>query len=310
VAVIRQLRLPTPRWLLELAIVGGAYYGSARRGLALGVVGHRVTPLGPATGVAVIAFLAFGFGVWPAVLAAAFAVNVPITPSTLAAAAIAVGNTAAPLLAAWLLRAARFRIQLDRLRDALALCAFALLVMTVSASVGTATLVASGAVSDARFDDTWLVWWTGDAMGVLIVAPFLWSLWSWWPLHRARPDWRRVGEAVLLFSVLGVTAWAISMSTDPLLFVVLPLLVWIGWRYQQRGAGPAALLVSLIFTIAAAHRTGVFEDMTLLRRMEVLQAFNTAVCLASFVFAAAVAQRRAEQDALYAREHRIAETLQ
>jgi len=43
--------------------------------------------------------------------------------------------------------------------------------------------------------------------------------------------------------------------------------------------------------------------------MGVLQAFNTAVCLASFFFAAAVTQRRSELEHLYQQEHQVAATL-
>ena len=66
--------------------------------------------------------------------------------------------------------------------------------MTVSASIGAGTLVASGAIPSSQLPAAWAVWWTGDAMGVLAVAPFLlclplfrelerwpWSAWRCWP---------------------------------------------------------------------------------------------------------------------------------
>src|SRR2546428_629629 len=83
----------------------------------------------------------------------------------------------ARLLAATLLTRAGFRPELDRLRDALALIFLgALLSMTVSATVGTVALASVQRTSTAGFLGTWSVWWTGDAMGVLVVAPFLFTL--------------------------------------------------------------------------------------------------------------------------------------
>ena len=46
---------------------------------------------------------------------------------------------------------------------------------SISATVGTSVLVLTHAVPSNDFWSTWAVWWTGDAMGVLLVAPFLLS---------------------------------------------------------------------------------------------------------------------------------------
>src|SRR4029077_16088252 len=74
---------------------------------------------------------------------------------------------------------AGFRPELDRLRDAVAIIVLgALVAMTISATAGTSVLVLSGAVPTTSFASTWAVWWTGDAMGVLLVAPFLLSMLS------------------------------------------------------------------------------------------------------------------------------------
>ena len=102
---------------LKTVLVGGAYYLAARLGLRVALIERNVTPLWPPTGIAVVAFLLLGRGVWPGVSLAAFLVNLPITPNPLAAAATAAGNTLAPFAAAELLRAADFRKEIDRLRD-------------------------------------------------------------------------------------------------------------------------------------------------------------------------------------------------
>src|SRR5207249_4561970 len=77
----------------------------------------------------------------------------------------------------------------------------ALLAMTVSATGGTLTLVLSGAVPATSFWPTWSVWWTGDAMGVLVVAPFLLSLRS--GSSHVPPSWRRRAEAGVVVVATG-----------------------------------------------------------------------------------------------------------
>src|SRR6267143_625006 len=163
--------------LLQLTVVALAYWFAGSLSLRLALVHGQVTPIWPPTGIALIAILVLGRRVWPAVFLAALAVNLPIGPSTWGAMSIAAGNTIAPLAAGALLERARFRIELDRLRDATALILLgALVAMTISATAGTCVLVLSNTVSTDGFWSTWAVWWTGDAMGVLLVAPFLLNL--------------------------------------------------------------------------------------------------------------------------------------
>ena len=131
----------------SLLLVAVAYYAAAKLGLRLALVGRNITPFWPPTGIAVVAFILLGRSVWPGVALAAFAVNLPISTNGLAGAATAAGNTLAPLVAATLLSRIGFHRQIDRLRDATAIVFVgALLSMSISASVGTGTLVASGAL--------------------------------------------------------------------------------------------------------------------------------------------------------------------
>jgi len=128
-------------------LVAVACYAAAELGLRLALVGRNITPFWPPTGIAVVAFILLGRSVWPGVALAALAVNLPIRTTALAAAATAAGNTLAPVVAATLLAKIGFHRQIDRLRDATAIVFVgALLSMTISASVGTGTLVASGAL--------------------------------------------------------------------------------------------------------------------------------------------------------------------
>jgi integral membrane sensor domain MASE1/anti-sigma regulatory factor (Ser/Thr protein kinase) len=287
------------RWssAASLILVAVAYYASAKLGLQLALVGRNITPFWPPTGIAVVAFILLGRSVWPGVALAAFAVNLPISANGLAAAATAAGNTLAPLVAATLLSKVGFRRQIDRLRDATAIVFVgALLSMSVSASVGTGTLVASGVVAVHELPGSWAVWWAGDAMGVLVVTPFVLSLVL--PRHRpGRSGWGHV-EAAVLFALLAVVSLT-AMGTDlQVMFLVIPLLGWAAWRFQQRGAAPAALLVVLIASWAAAKGVGPFRAGTLLEKMLMLQAFNATVAFCSFFFAALVTERMQAHQAL------------
>ena len=280
---------------LKALLVGVAYYVAARLGLRVALIEKNVTPLWPPTGIAVVAFLLLDRRVWPGVALAALLVNLPIT-SPLAAMATAAGNTLAPLVAAEMLRLLGFRKEFDRVRDAASIVFAALFSMLISATIGAAALVLSDAVPSSRFASAWAVWWTGDAMGVLVIAPFLFSLLLF--RRSGGRSWVRWSEAAVLFAALTVVTLAVDRSHHSLLFLTLPLLGWAAWRFQLRGAAPAALLVAGITTWAADHGWGPFGSGTLFGKMLTLQAFNATVALTSFFFAALVTERIRAREAL------------
>src|SRR6202171_5578863 len=92
------------RAFVRLALVALAYWLTARLSLNLALVHGQVSPIWPPTGIALVAFLLIGRRAWPAIAVAAFAVNLPLGPSPVSAAVIAVGNTLAPLVSVELLR--------------------------------------------------------------------------------------------------------------------------------------------------------------------------------------------------------------
>lgn len=159
-----------------------------------------------------------------------------------------------------------FRPQLDRLRDALAIVFLAVLGSTlISATIGATTLVVSHAIAEARFLGAWSVWWAGDAMGILVVAPFLLTLRTIRE-HPIPRGWKVV-EAIALGAVLVGISFLILVTDLPILFLLLPVLGWAAWRFQQPGAAPAALVVSLFATWAAVGRQGLFAGLTLSEEM-------------------------------------------
>jgi integral membrane sensor domain MASE1 len=276
---------------LRILAVAAVYYGSARLGLLQQLVRGQVTPLWPPTGVALAGLLFFGPRVWPGIALGAFLVNVFLGPSAVAVLFITAGNTLAPVCAYLMLRRVGFRDRLDRLRDGLALIFLgALAGMLVSSTVGSTVLVLSGALDRSDFWPAWSVWWTGDAMGILLVTPFLLLLRrARWPMLTPPARWI---EAVALLAVTAVaTVLATNTGSSSLLFLVFPCLIWAAFRFQLAGAAPCALGVSTLAIHAAAVESGPFAGEDLFSRMVTLQAFNGATALTALLLAAVITER-------------------
>jgi integral membrane sensor domain MASE1 len=275
--------------------VAGCYYLAARLGLLQALVNDQVTPLWPPTGVALVALLLGGLRLWPAIALAAFAVNASLG-DVATAVVICAGNTLAPVVGCLLLRRAGFRPEVDRTRDALSLVLLgAFAGMLVSATVGSGALLVSGVIGGADFWSTWSVWWTGDVLGVLVVVPLVLAARSW---RGFRPSPRRSAEALaLLSSTAAVMAMATTVDIR-LMYLVFPFLIWAAFRFQHAGTAPCALIATLLAAHGAARATGPFEELELLVRMVMLQAFNGTVVTTALLLSAVVAERNAARSAI------------
>ncbi|MEU0370168.1 MASE1 domain-containing protein [Streptomyces sp. NPDC006283] len=277
---------------LRILVFAAVYYGAARIGLLQQLVRGQVTPLWPPTGVALAGLLVLGLRIWPGIALGAFLVNVSLGPSVVSVLAIAAGNTVAPVCAYLMLRGVGFRTELNRLRDVLSLVFLgALAGMLLSATVGSGVLVLSGALAPGDFWPTWSVWWTGDAMGILVVTPFLLVLRrARWP-SRSVPGRRWLEALLLAFGTVCATLLATRTPHSTLLFLVFPFLIWAAFRFRLAGAAPCALVVSTLAILAAAGDSGPFTGEGLLSAMVTLQAFNGTTALTALLVAAVITER-------------------
>jgi integral membrane sensor domain MASE1 len=162
----------------HLVPMGGlalAYVAAGRLGLSLDAVGGFATLVWAPTGIALAALVYYGRGLWPAVAAGAFAVNLWNGAAPWVAAGIAAGNTLEAVVGALLLeRVAQPKLPLRRLGDVIAFLVLAAGVATaISATVGVASLALGGVVVSADLARTWGAWWLGDAVGAMVVGPAL-----------------------------------------------------------------------------------------------------------------------------------------
>ncbi|MEU3777752.1 MASE1 domain-containing protein [Streptomyces sp. NPDC032472] len=275
---------------LRILAVAAAYYATGRIGLQLRVIvgGAEVTPLWAPTGIAVAALLWWGLRVWPGITLGAYLSIEHISTFQPADLGLLVGNTLAPVCAYLMLRRVGFRPEMDRLRDGLALVFLGgLLPMLISATIGAATLEATGDLPPDQFWSVWAAWWTGDAMGVLLVTPVLLVL----PRLRRPEDPLRAAEAAALFAGCAAVTVFAARSSLSLLFLVFPMLIWVAVRFQHSVGAPCALLVSVLAIWAAIDQAGPFARHSLFDVMVNLQGLNGSAALTVLLLSALVTEQ-------------------
>ncbi|WP_211294275.1 MASE1 domain-containing protein [Lentzea kentuckyensis] len=291
------------RTTFTMLAVAVAYYATAKVGLVLALVKGQVTPLWLPTGISVAALLMSGLRIWPGIALGALSANIALGAGPWAIVMITIGNTAAPLAAWYLLTRFGFRPQIDRLRDALLLVfAGALGAMLISALIGATALKIDGNIPWHEMPAVVAVWWTGDAMGVLVFTPLLLTLPRQW---YASP--RRLAEACALLIATAFVATFVTVSESRLLFLVFPMLIWAALRFQHAIAAPCAVVISIAAVMSAA--SGHFVDNDLLGTMIVLQAFNGSVALTGLILSAITSERNEARQAIEHACEQLAETV-
>jgi two-component system CheB/CheR fusion protein len=286
--------------LLGVVAVAIVYFVAARLGLSMASLAEQVSPVWPPTGIALATLLLLGRGFWPGVTLGALAANAMTSAPLATACGIAVGNTLEAIVGAALLERVGFRTSLERVRDvaALIVCA-ALASTTLSATIGVASLCLGGVQPWAAFGPLWSVWWIGDLMGALVVAPAL-LVWA-----RIEPmGWsvrRRLEAVVLVAATVAITLIAFagrqsgSTTRYPLQYAILPVIVWGALRFRQTGATMLTFLLSSMAIASTLAGTGPFAASATNEGLILLQLFLAVVAVTGLFLGAAMSERNAAE---------------
>jgi signal transduction histidine kinase len=284
-------------FVLKLAVVGLAYYGAGRIGLALAYLNGAVAALWPPAGLGVAVLFLYGLRLWPAIVIGDLFLGDYSTPlGTVLAQTL--GNTVAIVAAALLLRRlTRGSGGLERVVDVLALVASALVAATVSAAFGPLSLRLGNVISAGEFGEVFRTWLVGDACGVLVVAPLILT---WATAGRAGLHRRELVEGTVMLVVLVALAELPPQRDVP--YIVFPALLWAALRFGPRGAATAVFVVCSITVWNTAQNDGPFVRDTITQSLLTTQLFITIAALTSLVLAAETAERTRSGEALAASE--------
>ena len=289
------------RYTTQLAAVAIAYLGAAKLGLLAAVAQEVVSSAWPPSGVALATLLLLGLRYWPGIAVGALLLNWTAGVPVVGAAGIALGNTLEAVSAVWLLRrVTEFRPSLERLRDVLALVTLGALVSTtVSATIGIASLWASGLVGRDALGHLWFVWWSGDALGDALVAPLLLT-WA----RPTRPAGRSVEAAALVVLLVLLTALLLR-SPITYVYAVFPVAVWAAVRFGPRGSATATALIAGLMIWYTLRGLGPFAGATPAEDLTLLQTFLALASVTGLVLAAATAERGVAESAARESEQRF-----
>ena len=271
----------------------------ARLGLSYASIGHSVSLVWPPTGIAIAALTMLGYRYWPGVAIGAFLANAGTPVPLLAAAGIAAGNTLEGLVGAILLRRSGGpHPHLDSIRSVRALVLGAAPGgALVSAMVGASVLAVIGEIARRDIPQTVAVWWTGDLLGALVVAPVLLA---WATTRESRAIPRGVLEITLLCLgtvlvaelVLGRGVHLPLLGSVDYLYLLFPFVMWAAIHFGARGASLTTLTVAVVAVWHATRGAGPFITGSAAGTLFAVTCYLAAVAITGLALAAAVARER------------------
>jgi PAS domain S-box-containing protein len=249
-------RAPNPASRLVALALGSAigYFVLARIGYAFMIQPASVA-VWPASGAMLAGLVLLDRRYWPLALAGGFAGNLAADVVRHASFPIAAFGSAANSLealvaAAVLIYACGRPITMGTRREVVALVVGAAGVSNgVTAFLGALVLSSNGSLT---FWERWFAWWSGDGLGMLIVAPVILTGAALVRSRRLIPL-RTIAEAALICLAIALIAY-VALAGDPRLggllgqypYLAFPLLLWMAVRFGPPGAAVAMLTLASI----------------------------------------------------------------
>lgn len=254
-----------------------------------------VTVFWPGAGVALAALLLGGIRFGAAVYVGAVAGWIAAGQAPAVAAVIAAGGVLEPLLAAWLLsRKGGFDVSLGTTREFFRLCYLgALLSSCVGALVGVGTLTLAGHLPAHDFWHQLSHWWMGDALGIVVLTPFI-MVWRQPPRVQA---WR-APEAMVLFGLAFLVGPIIFLDWFRSIFGLVNrgywmylLVSWAAVRLGLHGVLLVLLLAVLQALAGAAQGLGYFANDLMMTQMTNFWVYMLTLAIVGMSLAIIFAER-------------------
>ena len=287
---------------VRIGVLATVYFIAAKLSLLLAIPPGYATAVWPPSGIALAAVLLYGDRIWPGIWIGAALVNFTVNSSLLAAIFIGSGNTLEALgCAALIQRYVGVPYRFYSGEDVVKFVAVAALGATIAATIGVMSLTLAGVVPWVRFLENWWTWWEGDTAGIIIVSPLLLS----WAVRGATAGALHTKTELSCFGLLLIIVGYVVFNNGdtyvaslPLTFVILPLIIWAAFRFDQREVVTASAIVCAMAVWYTLEGRGPFAFGSVNLSLLLLLAFISTVVATGLILSAVVAERRRVADEL------------
>lgn len=155
-----------------------AYYIFCIFGIELASINKFASPIWIASGIAIGSLTVFGVWLAPAIYIGAVLINTTTGMQLHIALVAAIGNMLEAVVASYLIIFIMKKNYFKSYSEFFSIFAGSVISSAVSATIGIIALTYDGVVTPPDFSYAWYTWWSGDAIGALIVLPVFFELFT------------------------------------------------------------------------------------------------------------------------------------
>jgi signal transduction histidine kinase/CHASE1-domain containing sensor protein/integral membrane sensor domain MASE1 len=273
-----------PYWM-AVGLGALAYYALAKLGLQFFSRELGVSPVWPASGLAVALIRLFGVRMWPAIFIGALGASI-FGQSQIVAVITAAGSTlegvVGGLIVSRLVGRYGDNFIVARVLGVVLAALWATLIGTV---LGVSAAYLFGGLTSDRLAEAWFAWWVGDALGILIVGPTFFALRARHAnMLGLRATVQRLGVLALaiIFMMLLVRAGG---HASVAVFLGFPIVILASHWFGVRGAAWSVLAIAIPLTAITAVGAGAFVEANLSDALLDMQAFLAVLAVVALLFA-------------------------
>ncbi|MGC3943986.1 MAG: MASE1 domain-containing protein [Chryseolinea sp.] len=287
----------------DLKIIGVAllYYLSAKLGYFFAFDKTMAMPAWPPAGIGFALLILLGRAAWPGITIGALLANVLMywnTPNVSASVIIssstmiAIGNTLEPLLGCQLLkRWIKDPYIFNTPRNAFRFLFITLIMSAVGALIGTLSMYVNNPKGATVFLRIGYSWWVGTVVGILLFTPFILTIVRR-TYFKFSPD-KTLELGMFLLNVIGIllllrVEYLRTTLIHAMPFLMLPLLLWLAFRFDLMIALAGVLLVSLISIHLTKSGIGPFVLANSYSSMLLLQIYVGVMSISTMILSATV----------------------
>lgn len=289
---------------LKIILFAVLYYIAARLGYFLSFQDSTALPAWPPSGIAFALILLMGRATWPGITIGALIANVmaywntgelPAQTVISVSSCIAVGHTLEALIGNFLVKDwIRDEYPFRNARNAFRFLFVTLVMAAVGAGIGSFSLLMFGLVPQELMLQSFLSWWVGNVVGIMLFTPFVLAL-----VRGQRITLTLEKGIEISVFMLGIAGIYMLLQVDSMTetigralpFLILPFLLWLAFRFDLIIAITGVLMAALFSIYLTVNQTGPFVLTESAHSMLLLQIFTGVTSISTIILSATVRER-------------------
>lgn len=264
--------------ILIFLAAGALYYLFGFAGLELATINNYASPIWPASGISIGVTLLFGYWITPAFLLASFILNYQLAQSIAIPLIIGMGAVLQAIVGRYILRRFLLRNTFKDYSELFSVVLAAAIGPAVAATNSCLMLLEFDIIKLSEFAYAWYTWWSGDAIGVLMIMPLVLEIRKKNFGSFTAP---KISEATICGLVMLLVLY-FTFTKDlnqALLWLAAPAFIIIGVRNGRINASIILLIVSCFVTLLTVLGHGPFQYGTTNRNLIYIQTLITGYSL-------------------------------